>query len=584
MTIQPNLEVELTYIEKAFAVKRSSAFPIWFAKFALELDDDDAFDALSVEGANDKGMDLFWIDHPNQRIFISQCKYASAYDHKPKVSEVNALVECLDWLSTPETLLTEGRPELVSAAEDYQEHIKRDYSVQLWFVYLGENNANVDKRIRAFNENQENIDNNRSIVHCHLTLLKSMFDEVRSGGQRIAEAEIAVTPGSLEVSGTFGKGLVTSVSGSDLVSLYSKFGDMLFARNVRGWLGARKGSVNAAIIDTLKNDRERSNFWAYNNGITIVCDDFSYSADTGELKLTNFSIVNGCQTTVALVKSNGKDLPEDISLLARVVSPPESIIDSVIRFTNSQNLIRKWDLVSQDITQKRLQAEFAALDNPHFYASRRGEWAALSKEDKNKFKANGSYRTIKHDLLGQLLASFSGFPVSAYKEKGLLFEALYSRTFPPDLRVEEALLVWRIGQIVQDLVREEIRSETKKVESGDKSREKYVTMLRRGGRFYVTAVLGHVARLRNGPDFLRSINEERILSKGAADRIAKYARVSIPWYMNAVSDLIELSERTISVLIRETGYFERVAERIETQYKVASVSEDWLRGALPKLF
>lgn len=582
--IQPVLESELTLLERTFSVQRSSAFHIWFAKLAIDLDDDDAYDALSVEGPNDKGMDLFWIDHSNQRVFIAQCKYASAYDHKPKVGEVNALIECLDWLSTPETLLSEGRPELISAADDYREAVKRDYSVQLWFVYCGKSDANVDKRIRAFNENQENIDNNRSVVHCHLSLLESMFEEVRSGGQRIEKAEFIVAKGSLEVTGTFGKGLVTTIAGNDLVTLYEDFGDILFARNIRGWLGARKGSVNAAIIDTLKNDRERSNFWAYNNGITIVCDDFSYDTKSGKLQLTNFSIVNGCQTTVALAKSNGNDLPADIALLARIVSPPESIIDSVIRFTNSQNLIRKWDLVSQDITQKRLKNEFASLNNPHFYAVRRGEWAALSADDKRKFKPNGSYRTVKHDLLAQFLASFKGFPVNAYKEKGLLFESLYSRTFPPDLRVEEALLVWKIGEVVRELVREEIRTETEKVSDGDKSREKYVLMLRRGGRFYTVAVLGLVAKLRNGPDFLRSIDEERIMSKGAIDRFSKYAKVSIPWYKSAVSDLIELSGTDISVLIRESDFFERVSERIENQYEVYSVNEDWLKGALPKLF
>lgn len=84
--------------------------------------------------------------------------------------------------------------------------------------------------------------------------------------------------------------------------LYLKHDDRLFDRNVRLFLGARKGGVNAGIRDTIDSDSDRPNFWAYNNGVTFVCD--SYSLEGGKLTLTNFSIVNGCQTTVSIANSS----------------------------------------------------------------------------------------------------------------------------------------------------------------------------------------------------------------------------------------------------------------------------------------
>lgn len=343
--------------------------------------------------------------------------------------------------------------------------------------------------------------------------------------------------------------------------------------------------MNAGMIDTVENDKERGNFWAYNNGITIVCDNYDYNPSTGKLDLFNFSIVNGCQTTVALARSKDSAMSDEVFLLTRIICPPESIIDSVIRYTNSQNLIRRWDLVSQDRTQRRLKRDFADLNEPIYYMIRRGDWRSMGKEDKHKFRAEaGIFRTVKHDLLAQYVASFKGMAVVAYKNKAFLFDRFYEQTFPTDIRVEEALFIWRAGERTQTLLREDIRRESEKVNEGDKQREKYVLVLKRGGRFYALGVFGLVAKLRNGPDFLRSITEARIISKHATQRIDKYSVISIQWYKQSVNDLLQLTGTDLSVLIREKNFFDRVAERITNTYTAMSVNEEWLAGALPKLY
>lgn len=585
MSFINQVNTEVDHIAETFSLSVDRAFCVWAAMLSMDMDQDDAFDALSVEGPNEKGMDLFWIDHQNQRVFIAQCKYSESGSHNPKEKDLTNLLSCIDWLASPEALEREGRPELVAAARDYNDAMSHGYFTQLWFIYMGARDENIEKRIRIYNQNPENDKAGRMALHCPIELLESMFEESRGEGLRVEEASFPITGQSFEVSGSFGKGLVTSLSASALIGLYDEHGDQLFARNVRGWLGSRKGTVNAAIIDTVSNDLERSNFWAYNNGITIVCDDYELLEDSNEIKIKNFSIVNGCQTTVALAKANGSSIPNDVFLLARIINPPDSIIDSVIRYTNSQNQIRKWDLISQDATQRRLKKEFDSLDQPVYYAIRRGEWASLSTDQRKKYKSeDGVTHTIKHDLLAQYLASYKGNPVTAYKEKGLLFERYYDKTFPVDIRVEEALFIWHVGSKVQDLVREEIKKENTRIEQGEEGREKYVLMLKRGGRFFAVAVVGLVANLRNGPDHLRSITEERATSKASTDRIEKYGRISIQWYKQAVDDLLQLTGTDLSVLIREADFFSRVRDRITNTYETMSVNEDWLKGALPMLF
>lgn len=157
---------------------------------------------------------------------------------------------------------------------------------------------------------------------------------------RIAEAIIRVPVGtSFEVTGTFGRSLVVSIPGTELKQLYETHSERLFDRNIRLFLGTRKGGVNAGMQDTLASAQERRNFWAYNNGITLVCDSFDLDSDSGDLTLKNFSIVNGCQTTVSIGKAS-PSAAKEISVLGRFINSSEAITDNIIRYNNSQNPIR----------------------------------------------------------------------------------------------------------------------------------------------------------------------------------------------------------------------------------------------------
>ena len=161
----------------------------------------------------------------------------------------------------------------------------------------------------------------------------------------------------LKRSGTFGKALVITLPGSEVRRLYQKYGDSLFDRNVRLFLGARKGGVNAGLRGTLESSTDRPNFWAYNNGLTIICDRFE--PQTGVVCIENFSIVNGCQTTVSIGTSTD-EAAAGTEVLAKIIAcSRDSVVDSIIRFTNSQTPIRSWDITSQDRWQKALKFNLA---------------------------------------------------------------------------------------------------------------------------------------------------------------------------------------------------------------------------------
>jgi AIPR protein len=128
----------------------------------------------------------------------------------------------------------------------------------------------------------------RSCRVVHLPNLISEHTERIDQATRIGTATLICNPEHFfEEKGGFGKALVTSIDGDQLRKLYLKHEDRLFDRNVRLFLGARKGGVNAGIRDTIDSESERPNFWAYNNGVTFVCD--TYFLKQGKLDLHNFS-------------------------------------------------------------------------------------------------------------------------------------------------------------------------------------------------------------------------------------------------------------------------------------------------------
>jgi AIPR protein len=359
------------------------------------------------------------------------------------------------------------------------------------------------------------------------------------------------------------------VPAAELAQLHDTHGERLFERNVRLFLGARPGSVNAAIAETLGDGKERGNFWAYNNGITIICS--SVDAHDGYVKVKDFSIVNGCQTTVSIGLA-GKQL-DNVAVLVRFIAASSRIVDDVIRYTNSQNAIRTWDIASQDKTQRRLKKEFGKLQKPYIYLTRRGD---RPTGELKKFRDDGRLRQIRIDVAGQFAAAFRGEPVLAYKHKAFIFSESHDEVFPPDVRVEEVLFQCVCGDVCKDVV-------ARAIAKGNPD-DTEVRILNKGGVLFVLATLARIALARNRPTYLKSITEERASSNTARQRLRKYAEYATNSYVQAVSDLAEMKKEELSTLIRQREFWDKVIERACRSFQKESIAKKWLDEALPKLF
>jgi len=528
------LNREVGIYRKKYRLTEGKAFGMWVGTEYLGLDETDAFEAVSVDGGNDKDLDLFFVDEEAERIVVSQTKFNAKGRYRAKKNELLGLLHTTDWLKNPEGLAREGRPELEAAAREYTDATSKGYPVEYVYAFCGPDAKDVSDAARQFNFDAVNNIPSRLAKLMGLEFLQTLHEESISQSTRVGSCSIKLS-NFFEESGAYGKAIVTTIGGAQLSALYQAHGDQLFDRNVRLFLGVRKGGVNAGIQNTLASTSERKNFWAYNNGITFICDDFE-PPKRGKIELRNFSIVNGCQTTVSLANAS-KDALEDIRVPVRFIRASEKVIDSVITYNNSQNPIRLWDLNSQNKLQKKLKKQIAELPQPFFYALRKGEIQKVTSAEREKFKRDGKIQQIPHDLSAQFVAAFRGLPAIGYKDKGKVFSVYRDQIFPPQIRPEEVVLIWQAGRIAKELVKEQLEEA---IEHEDETR---VSILKRGAAFFVVATMGILLHERNGQTFLNNLKSEVATSKKTIQRLRNYATVALEWYVEAINGVDQLRQR-----------------------------------------
>ncbi|HEX7913660.1 MAG TPA: AIPR family protein [Paraburkholderia sp.] len=124
----------------------------------------------------------------------------------------------------------------------------------------------------------------------------------------------------------------------------------VFEENVRSFLG-HDNPVNQSIAATLDSDAA-SRFPVLNNGITIVSPDVKLQGTT--LHLTNYQIVNGCQTSNVLFEN--RDLLGDVMVNIKVVKTQlEDVFSELVRATNSQTKVEDTQFLSLRPIIKRVE-------------------------------------------------------------------------------------------------------------------------------------------------------------------------------------------------------------------------------------
>jgi len=233
---------------------------------------------------------------------------------------------------------------------------------------------------------------------------------------------------------------------TEVAALMKSHGDRLLERNIRRYLGLHGNRVNEGIRATLQS-QDPSNFYFFNNGLTLVCNDFSYNAlqsSDYQIRVENLQIVNGGQTCMTILKTaealaaKGQSLPAEASVLVRLYKLPkdnEDIVLQITHATNSQNPVDLKDLRSNDEIQRQLEDSIQLLG--FNYRRKRVDGAAKP----NEITAGAAAEAI--------LAVWRKSPQQAKFRTREHFGKLYSTIFPADIngtQVVLAVLLYRIAE------------------------------------------------------------------------------------------------------------------------------------------
>jgi len=127
----------------------------------------------------------------------------------------------------------------------------------------------------------------------------------------------------------------------------------VFEENVRSFLGL-ENPVNQSIAATLASN-VASRFPVLNNGITIVSPEMKLQGTT--LHLTNFQIVNGCQTSNVLFEN--REILGDVMVNVKLVKTQhEDVFSELVRATNSQTKVEDTQFLSLRPIIRRVEQYF----------------------------------------------------------------------------------------------------------------------------------------------------------------------------------------------------------------------------------
>jgi hypothetical protein len=148
-----------------------------------------------------------------------------------------------------------------------------------------------------------------------------------------------------------GKSLIESLLDDD-----NEFRSHLTEGNVRFFLGEDK-KINQSIIETATDDEKLENFWAMNNGLTIVGDAIE-PLGNNEYTILNPQIVNGCQTVHCLYYAykENNTLSKKLNVFVKLVNTSKLEVQTdIISATNSQNPVKTASLKANDNIQRNIE-------------------------------------------------------------------------------------------------------------------------------------------------------------------------------------------------------------------------------------
>lgn len=438
---------------------RSKALTCVAMSAIIDISMEEAVDAIT-DGGFDRGVDALFIDDRDGRldIHIWQAKCVTQFDKSTNAfpsSEIDKVCSFVSDLTGADMAALRNANAVLADKIRAALGILDSPHATIKVHFVGNTDSLVatefDRitavfdRYRAISFEMHNLDH---LANHFLERRQPRFDRTLS----------TVDTENFERSDRNLRGVVCTVAATEIVDAIRSAEDPnkvelgVFDQNVRVFLSNRN-RVNSSIIDSALSD-ENHMFWYLNNGITITCDQltFSPSRRAPQIALTNFQIVNGGQTSNCLfeaARANPEQVESVVVMVRIIQTTNEEVKHSIAASTNSQTPINVRDLKANDRLQRQLEESFADLG---FYYERKANQHA-DRPRRERVDA----LTAGQSFLGYGL----GLPEVAKKDRGRVFGNLYDTIFTDETSAPMLLTSSKLVELInaeKTVVRGKIRT------------------------------------------------------------------------------------------------------------------------------
>lgn len=351
---------------------KSVALLAWFLETVWRMDPEEVSDTI-CDGGGDKGIDALDVNEDLREITVFQSKHRAGPTATQGDGALKTFVGVAPYFENEsgiDSLLASSPNEelqnLVQRLGLREKLAGRQFAVRLVFVTNAPLDGSGRDYVASYGSQAPTLD---------------VWDRDRLAG--VAERTQSLAVQDLEVTLPLGSDLiyqplendarlaVALVPATELVRLPGIDDLSIFELNVRLALG--KTRINRELAATIRDATEHGLFPAYHNGLTLLSRKIE--AGEGEIKLDGVSVVNGCQSLVAL-HDNRASLTPDLRVLVKIIELGDSmdLVESITYRTNNQNPVNTRDLRSTDPIQRDLQAQVREHYGSELgYAIRSGE-------------------------------------------------------------------------------------------------------------------------------------------------------------------------------------------------------------------
>lgn len=348
------------------------AFNYWILTHLFDFNEEDIKYQIT-DRCEDKGIDAFVYYEDENVLYLIQNKYRK--DDTIETSDINKIL--LDGI---ETSLNDGNYYNQKLQESFNKmQQKGNYKIYIQFYVANKNQykqnvvgevASLNKKISNIEIQLYNINDIEGLYYDDTFKENKHFEFDIKEIENDREMRMTKDNNNTKINSKYYAVKVPQIYYMKQAADEQKY--ELFDKNIRDFLGLKSSqSINNGIVNTLLDEQEKQNFFYYNNGITILCDEFKREKGSTQIHLTNPKIINGCQTTNCIVEAlNRKQREEEnikalynstyvfCKIFSKEVDLDDELYHKIVVSTNSQNPIKPEDLVSMEVFFLQLQEKF----------------------------------------------------------------------------------------------------------------------------------------------------------------------------------------------------------------------------------